>query len=80
MKKLILILCIFTLSCSISNEDDLCNCTKETYEYVTTVVSDTNGMPHLTHEKVILSTEIVNCQDEQTQVEQGTIYFDITCD
>jgi len=75
----ILLISLLILSCS-ANDDD-CNCEKETYRYNQYTVTGSNGLPHLTFDKEVLSIETVNCQDEQDQVSQGNgVYFNITCD
>lgn len=79
MKKLLLILSLFILSCSTDTEET-CDCTKYVYEYNQYTYIDSNGLPHVGFEKVDLYSEVVNCQDEQEEVSNGdNTYFDIVC-
>jgi hypothetical protein len=83
MKKLLLLLLfVLKLSCNSSDDEtEQCQCTKETYKRTTETVFDSNGLPHLVFGIDTLSTEIVNCQDEQQDVSLGNqIYFSIVCD
>lgn len=81
----ILLLAILLVSCSTnddSTDEDNCGCVKTTYEYDQYVVFDpVTGLPSIAFDKVILSTEQVNCQDEQEQASAGNqVYFDIICE
>lgn len=83
MRKLFLLLAItlfFNCSTDSNNEDD-CNCTKETYRYDQYVVTGSNGLPRLTFDKVVLSLENISCNDEADQVSNGDdTYYDIVCE
>lgn len=74
MKKLILLLSITTLlNCSTDNE---CECIKETYKW-----HQYASYGQIIAEKVILNVEVVPCQDEQTQTNNGDgTYYNIYCD
>ena len=79
----ILIIALLISSCSAdSTDEDNCGCVNITYEYEQYVVFDpVTGLPSMAFDKVILSTEQVNCQDEQEQASAGNqVYFDIVCE
>ena len=78
----ILIIALLISSCSADSTADYCGCVKITYEYEQYVVFDpVTGLPSMAFDKVILSTEQVNCQDEQEQASAGNqVYFDIVCE
>ena len=80
MKKLLTILTIATLlSCSTDDANE-CNCEKETYTFEQGTTINQAGLPVTTFTKVILSNEVVPCQDEQPQQSNGdNTYFVIEC-
>lgn len=79
--KLLLITLLITSCSSDSIELDDCRCEKETFTFEQSITLGVNGLPVLSFNKVVLSNEAVNCQDEQDQVSIGNdIYFSITCD
>ena len=82
MKTLkLLLLALLMASCSADSIDEDCNCKKITYTWEVEVVTGPNGLPTLVSRKVYLYEEVVNCQDEQTQVSNGdNVYFDIVCE
>ena len=77
--KLLLLTLLF-VSCSADSVEEDCNCTKETYTIEQGVGVGQNGLPILTFDKVILSSETVECQLEQEASELGNnTFFDIKC-
>jgi len=80
MKTLKLLAIILLLTSCSPEDNDGCDCTKETYRFEQGTTINSSGLPVLTSQRVTLSTEQVPCQDEQEQVEQGNgIIIDITC-
>jgi len=78
MKKLI-ILSALLLSCTAEDQDD-CECIKETYKWNQQAITMPNGLPRMQATKEILSTQRVPCQEEQEQTPEGNgVYFDIDC-
>lgn len=76
----LLLLTLLLASCSREELNENCECNKITYEYVQGTTIGANGLPVTTFEKVILSEVEVQCQDEQTEVDNGdSTYFDIEC-
>lgn len=74
----------FTLmlaSCSPSDDGvNDCDCTQTTYTYDIVVVTGDSGLPVVTQVRRDLSTEVVPCQEEQTNVSLGdNTYFEILC-
>lgn len=82
MKKLLFITVLLLTSCSAKSiEEESCKCNKETYTYEQRAVTGSNGLPILQAYKVVLSNEVVPCQDEQEQVSLGDgNYFVIECE
>ncbi len=81
MKKLsVLLLVLFLLNCSSDDAND-CGCVRELWESKSTIITLPNGLPKLTHERIVLSTENAGCQEEEFNVNQGNnIYYDIRCE
>jgi hypothetical protein len=81
MKKLLFITGLLLASCSSDSiEEESCRCTKEIYTYEQRAITGANGLPILQAYKVVLSNEVVPCQDEQEQVSLGDgNYFVIEC-
>lgn len=79
MKKLVLLLSVILFTaCSVS--DEACECEKEIWRDETIVVFLPNGLPVTRSERVIISREIVPCQEEQEQVRiNHAEYFTISC-
>jgi len=72
---------LFLLLASCSNDDDVCNCEKETYYYEQGWEYNGAGLPVLSSERTVLSTEVVPCQEEQEQQSNGDgTYFVIQCE
>jgi len=80
MKKIILILIISIGLIGCEKENIECECNKEYYEIVATIVFDSNGIPHTQIDHVLQYTESVICQDEVSQQSTGGYtYFNINC-
>ena len=85
MRNLLLLFIALIFSCSpeTSSEEILndCRCTKTTYEIIQETVTGTNGLPQLIFYENVLFSEVVNCQDEQSEVNNGDgTFFNIECE
>ena len=81
MKKLITLITILTLiGCEKESINEGCECSKETYELVSWITTDSNGNLHLNSRFDLLYNEPVLCQDEVTQYTPiGELYFKVNC-
>lgn len=80
IKILIIALTVALSSCSKDNIDDDCNCNKYTYETQSSVVIGTNGLPQTVYNTVLISNEVVVCQEEGRTDLPNNMYYVIDCE